>query len=137
MTSRLPRWLVAAWEVWAEWTSKSGCLVRLIGRAGGAIRRPFFILGHVVEHVLSLVELRGLLLSRSGRPLVLAAGQQEYADDDLLHSGKVAPCPKTKKGPPRRTALGIALEVTLTCSRRPPERCRRRYRRCRRRCRQR
>ena len=34
-----------------EWTSKSVTSVRRIGRAGGAIRfRPFFVIGHVVEH---------------------------------------------------------------------------------------
>ncbi len=40
---------------------QASSLIRRIGRAGGAIRRPFFVGGLRFQHVLGFVELRRLL----------------------------------------------------------------------------
>src|SRR6476661_10052767 len=97
-TSRLRRWPAAAWAEWAEWTSRSERSVRLIGRAGGAIRWPFFISSHVVEHVLGLVELGGLFGRRRWRFLVLARGENEKGgNDEAFHRTGLPPGHAIKK----------------------------------------
>ena len=98
----------AAWAAWAEWTSKSDRSIRLIGRAGGAIRRPFFVCGHVVEHVLGLVELGRLLGGRRRRAAFRHAASARSAQKICFFTrAKYHFAANIKKGPPRRTALSL------------------------------
>src|SRR4051812_44841615 len=72
---------------------------------GALILRPFFVRADVVEHVLGLVELRGLFRGRRSGLFLAARTQKQKQNEGDSHSVKVSLWPSTKKGPPRRTTL--------------------------------
>src|SRR6478736_4119825 len=98
-TSRRCRWAAAAWAEWAEWTSRSAHSIRTMGRARGVRFGPFLILGHAGEHVLGLIQLSRLPRRGGWGPMVAAGGDEnQSAQEESFHSGKVPLCPKAKKG---------------------------------------